>query len=71
VDETWDYEFSVWPASGKAPAVYELFRSLVNRVCVENWTTARFGIYRDQLAQEGLTLREITRVPHHKPQVVL
>lgn len=65
----YDYEFSVWPAEGKhGAAVYELFRHYP-RACV-TVAEAGFSVFREQLGMAGLTLREVTRVPHHDPEVV-
>jgi hypothetical protein len=65
-DPTYDYEFSIWPASG-TPARYSLYKQAFARV-VMTFAPGDFALFSDQLAQDGITLREVTRVPHHEPE---
>ena len=66
---TYDYEFSIWPAPGRTQALCDLCRQAFTRV-VMTFTPDEFAVFSDQLAQEGITLREVTRVPHHEPEIV-
>lgn len=71
MDKKWVYEFSVWPAEKTFnKAVFELFRHLNTRIAME-FTENEFNIFRDSLNCHGLTLRDIGRVPYHKPESVL
>jgi hypothetical protein len=63
------YEFSVWPERGWEQPVYEMFRNLGQRM-IMTFTEAGFTGFRDSLERSGLTLREVTRVPHHEPEAV-
>ncbi len=65
---TYDYEFSAWPAGG-TPARYSLYRQAFART-VMTFTPEEFAVFADQLAQDGITLREVTRVPYHEPETV-
>lgn len=65
----YSYEFSVWPHErGWEAAMYELFR-YYPRVCIV-LTETGFRTFRDSLERSGFTLREVTRVPHHDPEIV-
>ena len=65
------YEFSVWPAErGFCKAIYVLFEALSRRVAME-FTEEEFDLFRESINQHGITLREIERVPHHEPEIVL
>ena len=69
--EVFDYEFDAWPCEGThSPATYELFRSLSMRV-VLTFTASAFETFRDGLAGDGITLRGVTRTPHHEPETIL
>lgn len=66
---TFDYEFSVWPAANRAPALYEWLDGMPR--CSLAKTEGEWARFRDALEREGLTLREVERSPHHEPEVVL
>lgn len=67
------YTFSVWPNEtwGFDRAVYDLFRLFNWRVDMDFESEQAFELFRSELSHDGLTLREITRVPHHEPEVIL
>lgn len=66
---SFDYEFSAWPHErGWEKPVYALF-SMYPRT-VMTFTEEGFGEFRASLERAGLTLREVTRVPHHEPEIV-
>jgi hypothetical protein len=65
----YDYEFSAWPnENGWESAVYEVFRH-VPRICIAT-AEDQFRAFRASLERSGFTLRETTRVLHHKPEPV-
>ena len=64
------YAFVAWPHEhGHPPEVYTLFDMLKMRVEME-FTEERFGLFRAGLERAGFTLREVTRVPYHEPEIV-
>ncbi len=65
---TYDYEFSVWPAQGQETSLFDVFRNV--RRMVMTFTPDEFAGFRDSLGRSGFTLREVTRVPHHEPEIV-
>ena len=68
-DNEHDYEFSVWPHEHRWPqAVYEIFRNVPRMVMT--FTGDGFAGFRADAERSGLTLREVTRVPHHEPEIV-
>lgn len=74
VRDTWDYSFAVWPAERGhfERVVFDLFRAGLNRrILVEDWSHERFCEFREGLARNGFTLREVERVPHVLPEAVL
>lgn len=69
VSNSYDYEFSVWPAERRWESpIYDVFRCFP-RIILE-LTETQFQGLRDALERSGLTLRETTRVPHQEPEVV-
>lgn len=68
----WDYSFAAWPHErGFERVVYDLFNLGLNRrVMIEGWTHEQFIEFREALARNGFTLREIERVPHVLPETV-
>jgi hypothetical protein len=65
------YEFSAWPAERSFNrAVYDLFRQMTTRIAME-FTEEEFDLFRDALNSNGITLREISRVPYQEPEPVL
>ncbi len=66
------YCFAVWPSEtwGFQRQTFDLFRMLGGRVEV-NFTGEEFEAFRSALNRDGLTLREIERVPFHEPETVL
>lgn len=64
-----EYSFVVWPDE-EYPRwnqhVFALFDLLKTRV-VTVYTQTAFDNFRESLAEVGITLREIERVPHHEP----
>lgn len=67
----YDYSFFVWPAEkwGFTRQTYDLFRLLPNRVEM-TFTAEEFEMFRSAVNRDGLTLREISRIPHHEPEAV-
>ncbi len=66
----YDYSFSVWPVEKAfTKQTYDLFRMLKNRIEM-TLTPAEFEAFRSAVNRDGLTLREISRVPHHEPEGV-
>lgn len=63
------YEFNVWPSAGWEPAVYEIFKS-VHRQAME-FTVDGFADFRSSLERCGFSLREVTRVPYHDPEILI
>jgi hypothetical protein len=70
--EKYVYSFSVWPVHdhGFSRNVFKLFESLLTRVEME-FTATEFLLFRADLERQGFTLREVERVPYHKPEAVL
>jgi hypothetical protein len=67
----WIYEFSVWPAERRfSRQVFDLFQHLTTRIAME-FTEEEFNLFRAELASQGITLREIGRVPYQDQQIVL
>ncbi len=68
---TYDYSFSVWPDERRAvpQAVFDLFRMLGWRVEMP-FTEDEFVAFRLTVGRFGLTLREVSRVPHREPEAV-
>jgi hypothetical protein len=66
------YTFTPWPNEMiRHPAgLFRLFEALKCSI-KEQFTEAEFALFRGQLAQFGLTLREISRVPYVEPEAVL
>lgn len=65
----WDYEYSLWPAEGSwGEAVYQAFRGMPRNQLT--FTEAEWGAFRDSLDRRRFTLREVTRTPHHDPEIV-
>jgi hypothetical protein len=58
-DETWEFD----------RAVYDLFRVFTRRVEM-HFTAEGFERFRSDLSHHGFTLREVTRRPFAKPEVV-
>lgn len=67
----WNYSFTVWPdeTRGFPRAVFDLFRMLCGRVEYD-FTQEGFEMFRAQLEEHGITLREIERVPYQDPEAV-
>lgn len=70
---TYTYTFSAWPDEFSprmkaCPAVFKLFRQVMRME--QQFTERKFNDFREQLAQVGITLREIERFPYHEPEVV-
>lgn len=65
------YSFSAWPSEtwGFKPALFALFRTLSARVELA-FTEWEFERFRSTLNHDGITLREIERVPYHDPEAV-
>jgi len=66
----WDYEFTVHAGSQAPSSIQELFPVMATRV-VMTFAHHQFASFRDGLAVCGLTLHEISRVPHFEPEIVL
>lgn len=68
---TFDYTFAVWPHhEHHDKAMFDLFR-LYGFAFGEGWTHRRYCEFREALARNGLTLREVSRVPHVDPETIL
>jgi hypothetical protein len=65
------YTFSVWPSEtwGFDRAVFQLFEVLAGRVEMQ-FRPEEFEAFRSALNRHGLTLREVERVRHEKPETV-
>lgn len=69
----YEYSFSAWPDEECRrwnPATFSLFKMLTRRTVME-FTERAFNDFREDLAKVGLALREIERVPHLEPAMVL
>ena len=65
----YDYEFSVWPApTGWEKPVYGIFQNCPRMVMT--FTEPGYAEFRASAERSGLTLREVTRIPHHEPEPV-
>lgn len=71
-DQRYNYCFATWPSevAGWRRATFDLFRMFDMRV-EKIFTEAEFEQFRNELSADGLTLREIERVPYHDPETVL
>jgi len=65
------YSFNAWPEEVStftwSKEIFHLFGLLNTRVEKE-FTETEFNDFRKQLGNQGLTLREIERVPWHEPE---
>jgi len=72
----YSYSFQVWPDETKwstkhgGAALYDLFRMLSSRI-ERQYNQQAFEQFRKDLAACGITLRDIERVPYHKPESIL
>lgn len=66
-----DYSFCVWPSEtwGFTRQTFDVFRMMVGRVDM-TFTPEEFEMFRSAVNRDGLTLREISRIPHHEPEPV-
>lgn len=67
--ETWDYEFTAQAGSVQVSAVRALFANMITRQ-VMTFTAAEFASFRADLGGCGITLHEVTRIPHFEPEVI-
>jgi hypothetical protein len=67
------YSFTVWPGEtrGFGGEIRDLFRLHLNARIERAFTEAEFQNFREDLDQDGFTLREVERVPWHRPEAVL
>ena len=66
----YDYSFTVYPTPARHnQCIYDTFPYLKHRVEM-TLSKMTFDAYRQAMALEGFTLHEVTRVPHHEPEVV-
>lgn len=66
------YTFQVWPSESwpdHTHAMFHLFRLLSCRV-EDQFTEREFEAFRSLLSHQGITLREVERVPYHEPESV-
>ena len=72
VSDRFTYSFSVWPAEtwDFSRALFDLFRCINTRIDME-FTEPDFERFRSFLNHDGFTLREVTRIPYMKPELVL
>ena len=65
------YTFRPWPAEtwGFRRATFDLFRLAAGTVDME-FTEAEFDTFRSAVGHDGITLREVQRVPYHQPEPV-
>ncbi len=68
---SFEYTFSVWPDETWRfdQAVFSLFEMLNGRIQKE-FTEDEFERFRSALSHNGITLREIERIPHLEPEHV-
>jgi hypothetical protein len=66
----WTYSFCVWPDETRerwSREAFALFRMVGTRVAMD-FTREAFERFRSALFHDGLTLREVERVPFHEPE---
>jgi len=71
VDPQYNYSFSVWPREdgGWKSAMFTLFRMFNGRIELQMGEFS-FKKFREDLESQGVTLREIERVPYVVPERV-
>ncbi len=72
-EPSYEYSFSVWPdseCSRWTPSTYKLFAMLSERLTID-FTARDFRDFREALAKQGFTLREISRRPSAEQETVL
>lgn len=68
----YEYSFTVWPDETLClnKSIFKLFDILKMQRIGLVFTEKKFQQFRTDISKAGLTMREIERVPYHKPESV-